>query len=134
MPLWHGFMAFMADTPLMGLRPHPAWAPQAIRTRPTTAAGWAEVYNCSPSHADLLIEAHESAAEMQAMRAEDREDDADEDDEDLEDDDVDDVFAVAVDDSGALHIFDTEQPEPSCIYTAAQVFAAYGMDLPPLAP
>ena len=111
MTAWHGFLTFSFDTPIIGLDPHPAWAPQEIATLPQTSEGWVEVYGGSASEADLLI-----AAEQDAQ--------------DFDTDEADIVFPVTIHPDGTLDIYDGTNPDIMRSYSAKQVFAAFGMTLP----
>lgn len=107
---WHGFMAFMAQSPIVGLDPQPSWAPQETTPTPTTAQAWAEeIYQAHADLADALIEAEEDSADVE---------------------DTDTVFPVCVHDDGTLVVFDGTNPAPWRTYTAADVFGAFGMRAP----
>lgn len=105
-----GWMTFLAERPLCGIDPHPAYAPNIEGDNPTNAAEWAEVYGVFSS----LREANLSIAE-----------DADI----IEDDDADVALRVRVDDDGTLHIFDDMDQSPFVVFSAEDVLKAYGITL-----
>lgn len=124
MATWHGFMMFMAESPIIGIDPQPAYTPEAPAVLPTDGAVWAtQVYHAEVGAAGLRHMAIDDAYAHAEMRAECRDDDDDEDEPDV-------VMQVAVDDDGTLHVFDQGSLEPFRTFTARQVFEAYGVPFP----
>jgi len=117
-----GYMAFMGDTPMIGLDPHPGSAP--MDTPPSfDAAGWFEAYG---GETDLQALERELADDHRA-RLEDVASG------DLEDCDEEPDFAlpVRVEADGTLHVFAADgETEPMRSYTVADVYGAYGMAIP----
>jgi hypothetical protein len=127
---WYGFMAFMADAPMCGLRHQPSWSPmwQPNATtngpKPTGVDGWVANYSASKDRFALEREASDSADSMDAAHAEDP-------DEDYEPETPDDVMPVAIEPDGTLFVYaEAGDDEPLVVYTAAEVYAAYGMTAP----
>jgi hypothetical protein len=119
--LQQGWMAFSAEAPMIGLDPHPAYAPDAPRL-PRDAEDWAETYHVGPSREDLEAEAREDL-ESRLAAVEDG---------DLEDteEEADVVLPVAVGSDGSLIVLDVDRHFEVARYTAEQVFGAFGMEVP----
>lgn len=116
-----GYMLFTADTPLIGLDPHPAYAPEPA-TEAFGANVWARLYNVDPDRSKLEREALEDLeAARRAVGEGDLEDWSDE--PDL-------VFQVSVSDQGDLRVMDPDRPDLMAQYTPEQVYGAFGMTPP----
>lgn len=120
-----GFMLFAADTPIIGLDPHPAYAPDAV-PEAFGAATWARLYHVNTDRGELEREAQE---DLQAAR-----DAVDEGD--LEDcsEEPDEVFPVSVSDGGVLTVMDPDGNYVMAEYTPEQVYGAFGMTAPEVLP
>jgi len=118
-------MLIAADTPIIGLDPHPAYAPE---TAPEAfgASLWARLYHVSSDRSNLEKEAQD---DLQAAR------DAVE-EEDLEDcsEVADEVFPVSVSDAGVLTVMDPGGNHVMAEYTPEQVYGAFGMTTPDVLP
>jgi len=115
-----GYMAFCADAPLVGLDPHPAWAPQEEIT-----SFDAEGYAAALSVYDTLEEAKtesddDHAARVDAVEAGDLQD-ADE---------PDDIFEVAVHDDGRVEVFHETPRYVINTFTIQEAYEAFGMEMP----
>lgn len=115
-----GYMLFMAEAPLIGLRPHPAWAPQD-ELKSADAEGYFAALGAYETREAALKDAEEDhqirIEEVEAGNLEDA-------------DEVDDIFEICVHDDGRIEVF---QDAPRCLlaeYTIAQVYDAFGMTLP----
>lgn len=114
-------MLFAADTPLIGLDPHPAYAPEEA-PEAYGASVWARLYHVKPDRAELEREAQEDLeAARDAVEAGDLEDWSEEPDE---------VFPVSVSDAGVLTVMDPEGEYVMAEYTPADVYGAFGMRCP----
>jgi hypothetical protein len=115
------YMLFSPESPLVGLRDHPAFAPQPA---PETfdAEGWAAAYNA--------FETQEAAdAELASNKATEADACESEDDDDLEDE-TDITMRVGVCDDGDLVIL-SDEDEEIARYTAKQIYEdGFSMDLP----
>lgn len=115
-----GYMAFRSDAPLIGLDPHPGWAPQ---DNPSTkdAAGWFEAYGCCPDKKEVETEVGEDyVARLIAVEEGDLED--------ADDPDV--IFPVVVHDDGRLEVFQENPRHLIADYTVEQIYDAFGMTVP----
>lgn len=120
-----GYMLFAADTPIIGLDPHPAYAPEEA-PEAYGAAVWARLYHVSPDRAELEREALEDlAAARDAVEAGDLEDWSEEPDE---------VFPVTVSDTGVLTVMDPDGRYVMREYAPADVYGAFGMRCPEVLP
>ena len=120
-----GYMLFAADTPLIGLDPHPAYAPDEAPDA-FGADVWARLYHVSPDRAGLEREALEDLeAARQAVEEGDLEDWSDEPDE---------VFPVTVSDAGVLTVMDPDGQYVMAEYSPADVYGAFGMSCPEVLP
>jgi hypothetical protein len=120
-----GYMLFAADTPIVGLDPHPAYAPDPA-PEAFGAAVWARLYHVSPDRSELEQEAQDDLqAARDAVEEGDLEDCAEEPDE---------VFPVVVSDEGVLTVMDPEGQYEMAQYTPEQVFGAFGMAAPVVLP
>jgi len=120
-----GYMLFAADTPLIGLDPHPAYAPDPA---PAVfgADVWARLYHVKPDRAALEREALEDLeAARDAVEEGDLEDWSEEPDE---------VFPVTVSDLGILTVMDPEGRYLMAEYAPADVYGAFGMVCPEVLP
>jgi len=131
---WHGFMAFMADAPICGLRHQPAWSPmwQPNATgngpKPTTVEAWVENYSASKDRFELERQAAVDADTMDEAHARDQNPD---DEDAYGPEEPDEVMAVAIEADGTLFVYaQAGDDDPLVVYTAAEVYAAYGMDAP----
>lgn len=57
-----GYMLFLPESPLMGLREHPAFAPTGASA--VDAEGWSEVYQVFPDRAAAEIEAEDDFLDL----------------------------------------------------------------------
>ena len=117
-----GWMAFAADAPMIGLDPHPGYAPNEEIVA-TDAESWAECYGFCASLEEAQSEVKDDYEAMrQAM-----------DEGDLEDaGEPDIIFPVSVNDEGRLVVYHADESgvEEIARYTAEQVFEAFGMQVP----
>lgn len=120
-----GYMLFSADTPIIGLDPHPAYAPDS--SPEAFGAGiWARLYHVGPDRAALEREALDDLqAAREAVEEGDLEDCSEEPDE---------VFPVTVSDLGVLTVMDPEGQYEMAQYTPDQVYGAFGMAPPDVLP
>ncbi len=109
----HGYMLFAANTPIIGLDPHPAYAPDEA-PEAFGASVWARLYHVGPNRAELEREAQE----------------------DMEDDEeaADEVFPVTVSDAGVLTVMDPDGRYVLRQYAPADVYGAFGMSCPTVLP
>ena len=123
--MFMGYMLFAADTPLIGLDPHPGYAPEEA-PEAYGASVWARLYQVKPDRDELEREA---LVDLEVMR------DAVEEG-DLEDcsDEPDEVFPVTVSDAGVLTVMDPEGEYVMAEYTPADVYGAFGMMPPTVLP
>lgn len=115
-------MLFAADTPLIGLDPHPAYAPNPPER--TGAAGWLDAYNVFETR-----DAAEASARDDLAAARDAVGDGD-----LSDwaDDADWACKVRVDAQGRLEVYaDDGDANPFRVYLPHEVFEAFGMNWTP---
>lgn len=117
-----GYMTFMAEAPMIGLRTQPGSAPFEEGPKTFDAEGWAEAYSLYETReaADEAAKDHQETIQ-QAVADGDMEDGGDE---------PDFVMPVAVHDDGRLEIRETPEGEAIETYTAAQIYGAFGMKLP----
>lgn len=123
--MFRGYMLFASDTPLVGLDPHPAYAPDPA---PEAFGGpvWARLYHVDPDRSKLEQEAQDDLqAARDAVEEEDLEDCAQE---------ADEVFPVSVSDAGVLTVMDPEGAYVMAEYTPQQVYGAFGMTTPEVLP
>jgi hypothetical protein len=114
------YLAFMADSPMIGLNPQPSWAPEdSIKSY--DADGYITALGAYTDRASLEAEINQDyEARLQAVE-----------DGDMEDaDDVDDIFEVAVHDDGRIEVIHETPRYTFAEFTIAQVYDAYGMDMP----
>lgn len=120
---WDGFMAFAAEEPLIGLSPHPGYAPQYDPDAsdgddpPRTAAAWAANYNAGTNRVAMEREATQEALDMQESGLEDS-----------PDPDV--IMRVRIDARGTVSVFDDNADAPFAVFTAARIYDAFGMRHP----
>jgi len=116
-----GYLAFLAEPPLVGLDPHPAWAPEAPASH--DADGFFLAYGASASREALEREiAEDLRARLDAVAAGDLED-ADE---------ADVILAVRIHDDGRMEVRDRDHPEdpPLRIHQMSEIYAAFGLPVP----
>jgi hypothetical protein len=119
--LQQGWMAFSPEAPIIGLDPHPAYAPDAPRL-PRNEEDWAETYHVGPSRDDLEAEAREDLeSRLAAVEEGDLEDTEEE---------ADVILPVAVGSDGSLIVLDIDRRFEVARYTAEQLFGAFGMEAP----
>jgi hypothetical protein len=120
-----GFMLIAADTPMIGLDPHPAYAPDPV-PEAFGASTWARLYHVDPDRAKLEQEAQDDLqAARDAVEEGDLEDCAQE---------ADEVFPVSVSDGGVLTVMDPDGKYVMAEYTPEQVYGAFGMTAPEVLP
>jgi hypothetical protein len=120
-----GYMLFAADTPLIGLDPHPAYAPEEA-SESYGASVWARLYHVKADRAELEREALEDLeAARDAVEEGGLEDCSEEPDE---------VFPVIVSDAGVLTVMDPEGAYVMAEYAPADVYGAFGMTPPTVLP
>ncbi len=100
------YLAFLPDTPHVGLDPHPAWAPQPTIAS-FDAAGYIEA-----------LGAETDRAALEAGIDDDEEDDADM------------VFEISVHDDGRIEVIHDHPRYTFAEFTIAKVYEAYGMQMP----
>jgi hypothetical protein len=117
-----GWMLFAADTPLIGLDPHPAYAPDPPER--TGAEGWLEAYHVFETRdAAEAVAREDFAAALDAVEEGDLSDWADENDW---------VCKVRVDAQGRLEVFAGDgDATPFRVYMPHEVFGAFGMSWTP---
>lgn len=114
------YLAFMSDSPLVGLNPQPSWAP-APEIASHDAAGYIEALGASIDRAQLQQEVQEDHdVRLEAVEEGDL-DDADE---------IDDIFEIAVHDDGRIDVIHDNPRYTLVTFTIAQVYQAYGMKMP----
>jgi hypothetical protein len=114
------YLAFLAESPLCGLRLHPSWAPQdTIKT--LDAAGYIEALGAQTDRAKLDAEV---AEDFQDRLQEVKEGNL----EDTEDADL--VFEIAVHDDGRIEVIDDTSRDVLAEYAIAEVYEAFGMKMP----
>lgn len=115
-----GYMLFAAEAPIVGLDPHPAYAPCG-ETIARNVDGWFGVYGV---FADI-DEARREAQSDHEARLEAFEDG------DIEDvDDPDFVLPVDVDDAGTVKVWDEGRTFLMAEWAPADIYRAFGMSLP----
>lgn len=120
-----GYMLFAADTPLIGLDPHPAYAPDPA-PEAFGAAVFARLYHVGPDRSELEREAQDDLqAARDAVEEGDLEDCAEEPDE---------VHPVTVSDAGVLTVMDPDGRFVMREYAPADVYGAFGMSCPTVLP
>jgi hypothetical protein len=120
-----GYMLFASDRPMIGLDPHPAYAPEPARVG-FGADVWARLYHVGQDKAELEREALEDLqAARDACEAGDLEDFEEEPDM---------ALPVRVSDEGILTVMDPEGAYVLSEYTPEQVYGAFGMDPPTVLP
>lgn len=120
-----GYLLISADTPLVGIAPHPAHAPDPA-PEAFGAAVWARLYHVGQ---DRQAMERDAQGEPQARR------DAGEDGgpEDSHEE-PDDVFPVTVSDAGVLTIMDRDGLFEIGVLTSGQIYGAFGMAAPLVLP
>lgn len=114
------FLAFMADSPLSGLRPQPSWGPQDSISS-FDAAGYIEALGAETDRAKLEAEvAEDFRVRMQEVEAGNLEDT----------DDKDIIFEIAVHDDGQIEVFHDTPRYVIVKYTISDVYNAFGMKMP----
>lgn len=115
-----GYMAFMSEAPIVGLDPHPGYAPQDVVST-NDVEGWFRAYNCETDRTVLEAEITDShEAQVQAVK-----------DGDLEDtDEPDFILPVTVHDDGQLDVHDETGQHLIVSYTTSEVYGAFGMKIP----
>ena len=120
MTSWTGYMSFLSDEPICGIRPHPGCAPNIEDAqRPTTGADWAAIYTCTDSERDRLQEeVVQDAASMQEEGIDDVEPDM--------------IFPVRIEANGDVAIFlnGAHTDVPDVVHSARAIFKAYAMPFP----
>lgn len=120
-----GYMLFAADTPIVGLDPHPAYGPEEA-VEAFGAAVWARLYHVGPDRSELEREAQDDLrAARDAVEEGDLEDWAEEPDE---------VFPVTVSDMGVLTVMDPAGAQVLAEYTPEQIYGAFVMSCPTALP
>ena len=114
------YMGFAADAPMVGLDPHPAWAPQETISS-FDAKGYAEALGAYETRAEALLDlgAHNEALQ-EAVEAGDLED-AEE---------MDDIFRVEIHDDGRIDVWHEDPDYVFASCTMAEIYDAYGMKMP----
>ena len=114
------YLAFMADSPIIGLNPQPSWAPQEDISS-FDADGYIKVLGANTDRAQIEKEVREDhevrLAEVEAGNLEDA-------------DDMDDIFEIAVHDDGRIEVIHEEPRYTFAEFTVKDVFEAYGMTMP----
>jgi hypothetical protein len=126
---WHGFMAFMADAPICGLRHQPAWSPMWQPNasnngpKPATVEAWVENYSASKDRFQLERDAADNADTMDEAHAEEGGD--------WDPETPDEVMPVAIEADGTVFVYaEAGDAEPLVVYTVAQIYDAFGMTAP----
>ena len=114
------YLAFMSDSPMIGLNPQPSWAPEE-KIKSFDADGYIEALGATTDRAKLDQDVKEDLeARLQAVA-----------DGDMEDaDDIDDIFEIAVHDDGRIEVIHSEPRYTFAEFTISQVYEAYGMTMP----
>jgi hypothetical protein len=116
-----GYMSFLAEAPIIGLDPHPAYAPDPA-PEAYGAHVWARLYHVEKDKADLEREAQEDLeARRDAYELGDMED---------FDEETDQIFPVTVSDSGTLTVMDPDGSFVLREYTPPDIYRAFGMSCP----
>lgn len=114
------YMAFAADTPMVGLDPHPAYAPQDVISK-FDADGYFEALGAYDQRDEIVKECQaDHEARLEAVENGDLED-ADEPDE---------VFEVAIHDCGRVQVFHSEPRYVIATYEMNEIYDAFGMEMP----
>lgn len=120
-----GYMLFAAEAPLIGLDPHPAYAPEEA-PEAFGAAVWARLYQVGTDREALMTEARQDLeARRGAYEAGDLED---------HEEGADLMFPVTVSDAGVLTVLDPESGHVLAKYGPDQVYGAFGMTPPAALP
>lgn len=125
MSLWIGYMSFLSDAPVCGLRHTPAGGPdEELAAKAKTGAEWADAYGCAHAQYNALLQIASDDAEAAQREPED--------DEDEPFFEMDDIYPVHIDDEGTVFIFlsGTHGPEHDLRYTAKDIFDTFGMTFP----
>lgn len=117
-----GYMTFMAEPPLIGLRTQPGSAPFEEGPKTFDAEGWGEAYSLYATREEAEADAKEHLETIRQAVADGDMEDGDE--------EPDFVMPVAVHDDGRLEIRETPEGEAIETYTAEQIYGAFGMKLP----
>lgn len=114
------YLAFYAEPPIIGLDPHPAYAPEE-QIQTFDAEGYARA-----------LGAHENRAELEAIVMEDHEGTLEAvDDGDLADaDEPDEIYEVTFHDDGRIEVIHDNPRYVIAEFTIADVYGAYGMKMP----
>jgi len=114
------YMAFLANTPLVGIDPHPAWAPQDT-IESTDAKGYFEALGAVRDRQELLDAIADDRDAVNAALK----------DGDLEDpDEPDSVFEVAIHDDGRVEIFHDIPRYVIATHSMQDIYATFGMMMP----
>ena len=123
--MMRGYMLFAAEAPLIGLDPHPAYAPEEA-PEAFGAAVWARLYQVGTDREALMTEARQDLeARRGAYEAGDLED---------HEEGADLMFPVTVSDAGVLTVLDPESGHVLAKYGPDQVYGAFGMTPPAALP
>lgn len=114
------FMAFMAEAPIVGLDPHPGWAPdEAIES--FDAEGYAKALGAYDDRAKIEAEiAADHNAREDAVEAGDM-DDCDE---------ADSIFEIEVHDDGRIDVIHDDPRYVFASFTIREVYETFGMTMP----
>lgn len=114
------YLAFMCEPPLVGLREHPSYAPQDTIAS-FDAAGYLDALSAETDLAALQAEvAEDHAARLEAVACGDL---SDADEEDV-------IHKVVIDDDGTIEIYALEGGYLISTITMADVYEAFGMEMP----
>lgn len=114
------YLAFLSESPMVGLDPHPSWSPQPVITS-FDAKGYAEALGAYDDHAELVKDVTEDhQARLDAVEEGDLED-ADE---------SDDICEICIHDDGRIDIIDIKSRMIFRTYTIREVYEAFGMEMP----
>lgn len=116
-----GYMSFLTEAPIIGLDPHPAYAPD---TAPEASGAhvWSRLYHLNTDRAELEREAREDLeARRDAYECGDMED---------FDEETDIILPVTVSDDGLLTVMDPDGGFVLREYTPADLYGAFGMSCP----
>lgn len=114
------YMAFAAEAPMIGLDPHPGYAP-AEEIKSFDAAGYMEALGADEDRAkvEALVDDHHASI-LDAVERGDMEDA----------DDKDDIHAVEISDDGQVKVFHEAPYYLIATYTMSDIYEAFGMEMP----
>jgi len=114
------YMAFAAEAPLIGLDPHPGYAP-ADEIKSFDAAGYMEALAAEEDRSIIeehVKDHHESILEAVACG-------------DMEDaDEMDEIFEVEIHDDGRVDVIHDDPRYVFATFTIEQAYEAFGMKMP----